>query len=259
MAEDQKKKKSVKKSVKSVEKPADEKVDKKNSVKRSTVKKGQAVAEKAETAPKKGSTVSKKPAAPKKGVAVKQSLTEEKAKVPKTPAKDAVQKAEENGVKGETEISPLPQKVVLPPPRKHPPYKPVPVKAKKTATKLEEPTRFSPEDLEMFKSELISMREHILGRSGAMRNDALQGTDDINPEEDGTDAFLRLQTLDQVKNQHQLIANINTALRAIEKGTYGVCTNCGNLIRKQRLAVLPFANLCITCQSEMERQKNGRR
>jgi RNA polymerase-binding protein DksA len=144
------------------------------------------------------------------------------------------------------------------PPR--PVYESVPTKAQTQKAKAEKAVkrpRFSTADLKQFKLELLAMRDHILGRSSTMRNAALQGTDDINPEEDGTDAFLRLQTLDQVKNQHELIANINQALRAIENGTYGICANCGELIRKQRLEVLPFAKNCIKCQSELESQRDS--
>ncbi len=121
--------------------------------------------------------------------------------------------------------------------------------------------RFHKGDLEQFKTELLSMRERITGQSGAMRHAALQRNDEINPEEDGTDAFMRLQTLEQVGSQHRDIANIDDALRSIEKGNYGLCEMCGELISKPRLAVLPFATNCIKCQSEMERtsRRGGRR
>jgi len=113
--------------------------------------------------------------------------------------------------------------------------------------------RFQKRDLDQFKIELLAMRDRITGQSGSMRNAALQRTDEVNPEEDGTDAFMRLQTLEQVSSQHQIIANIDEALRSIEKGTYGVCDMCGELISKPRLSVLPFAKNCINCQAEMER------
>jgi len=121
--------------------------------------------------------------------------------------------------------------------------------------------RFHKGDLEQFKTELLSMRERITGQSGSMRHAALQRNDEINPEEDGTDAFMRLQTLEQVGSQHRDIANIDDALRSIEKGTYGICDMCGELISKPRLAVLPFATNCVKCQSEMERRmsRRGRR
>lgn len=138
--------------------------------------------------------------------------------------------------------------------------KPVPKAAAKPVSEPKKP-RFSKSDLDQFKIDLLAMRARITGQSGSMRNDALQRTDEINPEEDGTDAFMRLQTLEQVSSQQQIIVNIDEALRAIDKGSYGVCDNCGELINKPRLAVLPFAKNCIKCQSEMERahRPGGRR
>ena len=103
------------------------------------------------------------------------------------------------------------------------------------------------------------MRERIIGQSGAMRDAALQHDDEMNPEEDGTDAFMRLQTLEQVGTQQREIANIDEALRSIEQGSYGICEACGELISKPRLTVLPFATNCIKCQSEMEKTSRGRR
>ena len=120
---------------------------------------------------------------------------------------------------------------------------------------------FNKGDLEQFKAELLAMRDRITGQSGALRHAALQRHDEVNPEEDGTDAFMRLQTLEQVGTQHRDIANIDDALRSIEKGTYGICDMCGERISKPRLAVLPFATNCVKCQSEMERRmpRRGRR
>lgn len=139
-------------------------------------------------------------------------------------------------------------KVAVPPPKAA-----APVDPKKP--------QFNKGDLHQFKLELLAMRERITGQSGSMRDAALQRTDEINPEEDGTDAFMRLQTLEQVSSQQQLVTNIDESLRLIEKGSYGVCGQCGGLISKPRLTVLPFAKNCIKCQSEMERQHRpgGRR
>lgn len=139
--------------------------------------------------------------------------------------------------------------------------KPVSKSTAKPAAAEPKKPRFSKVDLDQFRVDLLAMRARITGQSGSMRNDALQRTDEVNPEEDGTDAFMRLQTLEQVSSQQQIITNIDEALRAIEKGTYGVCDNCGELINKPRLAVLPFAKNCIKCQSEMERtnRPGGRR
>lgn len=145
-------------------------------------------------------------------------------------------------------------------------HKPAPKAVAKPAPKAapaadhKKAVRFNKSDLDQFKVELLAMRDRITGQSGSMRNAALQRTDEVNPEEDGTDSFLRLQTLEQVSSQQQIITNIDEALRAIEKGTYGVCDMCSELISKPRLSVLPFAKNCIKCQSEMENPRRvGRR
>jgi RNA polymerase-binding protein DksA len=46
-------------------------------------------------------------------------------------------------------------------------------------------------------------------------------------------------------NEEQLLARIDAALRRIEDGTYGICTNCGRPIPEERLEALPWAELCI--------------
>lgn len=129
------------------------------------------------------------------------------------------------------------------------------VKSVSAAPVADQDHRFNKKDLAQFRDELLTMRERITGQSGAMRHAALQRNDEVNLEEEGTDAFIRLQTLAQVGTQQQNVASIDEALRAIEKGTYGLCDMCGALVSKSRLKVLPFAKNCIKCQSEIEQKR----
>jgi DnaK suppressor protein len=192
------------------------------------------------------------------------------AKAAPAPAKKPVKKNLPPPVKTAKRTAPPAAAPIRKPVKKtvstiHPPAPPHPVEHKAPAraaspADVKKP-RFQKGDLEQFKAELLAMRERITGQSGSMRHAALQRNDEINPEEDGTDAFMRLQTLEQVGGQHRDIAKIDEALRSIEKGSYGICELCGELISKPRLAVLPFATNCIRCQAEMERmtRPGGRR
>jgi DnaK suppressor protein len=45
------------------------------------------------------------------------------------------------------------------------------------------------------------------------------------------------------------IREIEKALRRVEDGSYGTCTECGDPISEQRLEALPFVGLCIECAS----------
>lgn len=225
------------------------------SVKKTTAPKAKA---KAAAAPKKKVVTAKAPVKAKtKSPAAKaaKKTTVKKVLTKKAPVKKAtVKKVPEKKV---------PEKKVI---TKKAPAKKAAMPAAKKVPAASTPVaktgnHFSQKDLDNFRVVLLAMRDRITGQSDAMRTAALQRNDEINPEEDGTDAFIRLQTLTQVGTQHQIVAKINEALRSIEESTYGICDMCGALISKPRLKVLPFAKNCIHCQSKIEqkRYKVGRR
>ena len=56
------------------------------------------------------------------------------------------------------------------------------------------------------------------------------------------------------ENAEHVLAEIDAALRRIEDGTYGTCTNCGHEIPPERLEARPWAMLCIGCKRERERR-----
>jgi DnaK suppressor protein len=54
------------------------------------------------------------------------------------------------------------------------------------------------------------------------------------------------------ERDHSTLAQVNAALKRINKGTYGLCEKCGDPINPERLEVLPYATLCIRCQMKQE-------
>ena len=50
---------------------------------------------------------------------------------------------------------------------------------------------------------------------------------------------------------------VEDAMRAHERGTYGICSNCGTPIGAERLAARPEATLCVDCQRLLESQRPG--
>lgn len=56
------------------------------------------------------------------------------------------------------------------------------------------------------------------------------------------------------ENSEEVLAQIDAALRRIEDGTYGTCTNCRREIAQERLEAYPWAALCIDCKREAERR-----
>jgi RNA polymerase-binding transcription factor DksA len=43
------------------------------------------------------------------------------------------------------------------------------------------------------------------------------------------------------------LQRLGQALRRLEQGCYGTCVRCGELIRPERLAVVPYAECCCAC------------
>lgn len=62
------------------------------------------------------------------------------------------------------------------------------------------------------------------------------------------------ESLAMVKQQEQLLAQIDAAIQRHKAGTYGRCVGCGEEIPLVRLTALPFAQRCAQCQEEWEQQ-----
>ncbi len=55
------------------------------------------------------------------------------------------------------------------------------------------------------------------------------------------------------ENSEHVLTEIEAALKRIDEGTYGICTNCDKPIAVGRLEALPWATLCIDCRRDRER------
>lgn len=116
--------------------------------------------------------------------------------------------------------------------------------------------KFPASDLKDFRKRLLEARETALKGVNAMKATGFNESGDHEADGgDGTNQTLRLQALGQMGNINRTIQQIEEALHRIDDGTYGVCTVCGQLIRKPRLLNQPFVLTCMECQSEMERQR----
>jgi DnaK suppressor protein len=48
-------------------------------------------------------------------------------------------------------------------------------------------------------------------------------------------------------NLEKHLKEVDAALERMEKGTYGICENCGKEIEIERLKAYPEARICLTC------------
>ena len=81
----------------------------------------------------------------------------------------------------------------------------------------------------------------------------LQGEVDVDADEGDPDLAEREKNLALLMVMERKLESVNMALRAIDKGLYGICERCHQPIDPARLEVRPDATLCLDCQREVER------
>lgn len=108
------------------------------------------------------------------------------------------------------------------------------------------------------KESLIGQRNQIL-EALASRNvefkelvSKVESGDEIDVASDAVDRNMIDSLGVQDANRLQLI---NNALTRIQQGKYGLCLACGNQIPESRLEALPYAFMCIDCQTKAEKKK----
>ena len=77
-------------------------------------------------------------------------------------------------------------------------------------------------------------------------------------EEEATETLELEKRLVLENRIRQELAGIEHALDKFEKGTYGLCDNCGQPIAPERLEALPQASLCVNCKSQQAKNPKGR-
>ena len=142
-----------------------------------------------------------------------------------------------------------------------PPSKPKAPKAPGASSKSskKDTKHFTPEELNVFYVTMLNLRERLSAQVSELREQSLLRHDEVNQDEDGTDAFERVTSLDRASNDQSQINQINNAILTITEGTYGLCESCGEKIERPRLNALPFAEMCIKCQSELEGDTHRRK
>ncbi len=107
-------------------------------------------------------------------------------------------------------------------------------------------------DEQNYKDALLKKKVEILGLSGikplqaSMENNTRQG--DMADQASGNNEVhiqLRLKQTDA-----KILQAIEEALGRIDKGSYGVCRDCGEPIADARLNAIPWTRVCIACKEK---------
>jgi len=102
------------------------------------------------------------------------------------------------------------------------------------------------------RQKLLDEQERTVGALERLR-EALKEEVDVDAEEGDPDLIEREKNVALVSQLEYKMEGIRAALRAIDKGSYGLCERCGKEISEERLEVKPDATLCVQCQGEVEK------
>ena len=118
-------------------------------------------------------------------------------------------------------------------------------------------------DTDHFRERLLDERKRVVAaiqnlqddHSGTLSDEAGEETAyDNHLADTATETYDRELDYTLEENSGHVLAEIDAALKRIDDGTYGVCTNKGEQIPAERLEALPWATLCIDCQREQGRR-----
>jgi DnaK suppressor protein len=122
------------------------------------------------------------------------------------------------------------------------------------AKKIEQNKKF-----EIIKKKLLERKEELeeglsdLYRAKAPAPDQIQDIGDHAQSLSQETLMISLQ--DTEIQEYNMILQ---ALKMIEEGTYGNCTDCGQPISEKRLHLYPNATRCLVCQEIVEDRKQER-
>lgn len=108
-----------------------------------------------------------------------------------------------------------------------------------------------------------TVRARLLDMRAALEAESEASADTRVPVALDQQSVGRLSRMDAIAGQNMAAAaerarqaslvRIDAALRRLDDGEYGYCSDCDELIAPKRLDADPVASLCIACQSSRER------
>ena len=125
--------------------------------------------------------------------------------------------------------------------------------------------KLSKDDATKFRKLLLDLRDHLIDGVNFLASDNLKRSNrdasgelsgySLHMADAGTDNFDREFALSLVSNEQEALYEIEEALKRLDQNTYGICGFCERPILKARLEAVPFARLCVNCQSTTEKDR----
>jgi RNA polymerase-binding protein DksA len=122
-------------------------------------------------------------------------------------------------------------------------------------------------EVERYRDTLLKLGRRTGRREEGLEGEALKptgatgsGAPERAPGDAGdlsVDQFSHEVSLALLDNERVLLEQITAALRRIDAGAFGHCTECGRQIARERLEVLPYTPHCVDCARRVQGEVGG--
>ena len=108
-------------------------------------------------------------------------------------------------------------------------------------------------DFTHLRDRLLDEEQHLLQEIRNLETAIRTSEVGIDVDEGDPEVTEREKNVALLSALKDRLESVRAALRAMDKGTYGICERCGAEIPIERLEIYPDASLCVKCQAEVER------
>ncbi len=108
-------------------------------------------------------------------------------------------------------------------------------------------------DFTHLRERLLDEEQHLLQEIRNLETAIRTSEVGIDVDEGDPEVTEREKNVALLSALKDRLESVRAALRAMDKGTYGICERCGAEIPIERLEIYPDASLCVKCQAEVER------
>jgi RNA polymerase-binding protein DksA len=113
------------------------------------------------------------------------------------------------------------------------------------------------EEREEYRRILLALGKRLQGDVGELTNEALRksggeaggnlSNTPLHLADLGSDYYEQEMSMSLLETEERQLEDVADALGRIDKGTFGICEECGQEINAERLQAVPYARFCIDC------------
>ena len=121
------------------------------------------------------------------------------------------------------------------------------VKKKWSVIELEEFKTLILEKRKVVADDLVEAKEKA---DEVLKNNSVNAIYSSHIADAGSDQQEMEKNYYMMDRENTFLQYLDRALDMLDTGTFGICTNCGKLINKERLMEVPHTSSCFNCKSK---------